>query len=127
MTARFHLRKLAVLGVGCSLLAFAQDRQIRLVYDSDVIEVQAVAPNIVRIHMQPDGKAAARTLVIDPSLQASGVDNIRIERNGAAQTLSSPEMRVVVDDTAQFSIQVQDAGGRTLATVKRDPLPGRGQ
>lgn len=127
VTARFHLRKLAVCWAWCSFLAFAQVPQIRLVHDSDVVEVQAVAPNIVRIHIQPGGKASARTLVIDPSLQPTGVDKVRVDRNGAAQTLSSPEMRVVVDDGPEFSVQVQDARGKTLVTVRRDLQPGRGQ
>jgi alpha-glucosidase len=127
MTARFHLRKLAVLWAGCSLLAFAQDRQIRLVHDSDVVEVQAFAPNIVRIHIEPGGKSSPPTLVIDPRLQPTGVDSVRVDSNGAAQTLNSPEMRVAVNDNPPFAIQVQDARGKTLVTVKSDPQPGRGQ
>jgi len=100
---RFHLQKAAVGWACCSLLALAQDRQIRLVHDSDVVEVQAVAPNIVRIDIEPGGKTSARTLVMNPSLQPTGVDT-RIERNGTAQILSSPEMRVVVDDDPPFSV-----------------------
>lgn len=93
----------------CSLLAFAQGRQIRLVHDSDVVEVEAVAPNIVRFHIEPGGKTSPRTLVIDPSLQTVGLDRVRVDRNGPAQTLSSPEMRVVVIDAPTGSIQVQDS------------------
>lgn len=127
MMARLQLRKLAVLWAGCSLLAAAQDRQIRLIHDSDVVEVEAVAPNVVRIHIEPGGKDSSRTLVMDPSLQPTGIDRVRIDRNGSAPRLSSPEMRVIVDDTPQFSIQVQDARGKTLVTVKSDPQPGRGR
>jgi alpha-glucosidase len=127
VTEHFHLRKLAVCWACCSSLAFSQGSQIRLVHDPDVVEVQAVAPNIVRLHIQPGGKASPRTLVIDPSFQPIGIDKVRVDRNGAAQTLSSPEMRVVVDDGPEFSVQVQDARAKTLVTVKRDPQPGRGQ
>ena len=125
MTARFYLR-MAVCLACCSFLALAQDRQIRLDHDSNVVEVQAVEPNIVRIHIEPDGKVSARTLVMDPSFQPTGAET-RIERNGAAQILSSPEMRVVVNDSPPLSIAVQDARGKTLVTVNDDPRSGRGQ
>ncbi|PWU01446.1 MAG: hypothetical protein C5B51_22765, partial [Terriglobia bacterium] len=64
--------------------------------------------------------------MIDPSFQPIGIDKVRVDRNGAAHTLSSPEMRVVVDDGPEYSVQVQDARGKTLVTVKRDSQPGRG-
>src|SRR5579872_2429277 len=93
----------------CSFLAFAQERQIRLVHDSDVVEGQAVAPNIVRIHIEPGGKTSPRTLAIDPSLQPAGLDLVRVDRNGSSQTLRSPEMKVIVDENPGAIIQVQDA------------------
>jgi len=126
MIGRFHLRGAAVCLACCSTLALAQDRQIRLVRDSDVVEIQAVAPNIVRIHIEPGGKPSARTLVMDPAFQPTGAGT-RIERNGAAQILSSPEMRVVVNENPPFSVEVQDAHGKALVTMKEDPQPGRGQ
>ncbi len=111
----------------CSLPAFAQEQQIRLVHDAVVIEVQAYAPNIVRVYVGPEGKASPRTLVLDPSLKPAGVDSVRIGRSGDVQTLSSPEMKVLVNDNPPFPVEVQDAHGETLVMIRNDSSPsGRG-
>jgi len=81
------------------------------------MEVQAVAPNIVRIHFQPGGKTTPRTLVMDPAFQPAATA-VRLEKNGQAQTLTSSEMKVVVDESGAGSVQVQDGAGKALVTVK---------
>ena len=111
----------AALIVLCTPAAvLAQDPQIHLLHGSDVVDVQAVAPNIVRVHLQPNGKTTPRTLVMDPSFQPVGVDAVHLEKNGAIQTLSSAEMKVIVNDAGPFSVEVQDAGGKTLLTLKNE-------
>ena len=107
-----------------SPLVLAQEPAIRLAHDAEIVEIQAVSPNIVRIHVQPDGKVSPRTLVMDPSLQPAGA--ARFERNGGIQTLSSPEMKVVVTDDPPFSVEVQDQQGKTLVTIRSDSRGGRG-
>jgi alpha-glucosidase len=91
--------------------------QIRVVQGTDVVEVQAVAPNIVRIHFQPGGKTTPRTLVMDPGFQPAAT-SVWLEKNGQAQTLTSSEMKVVVDESGAGSVQVQDGAGKALVTVK---------
>ena len=91
--------------------------QIRVVHGADVVEVQVVAPNIARIHFQPGGKTTPRTLVMDPAFQPVATP-VRLERNGQAQTLTSSEMKVVVDESGAGSVQVQDGAGKALVTVK---------
>lgn len=102
-----------------SLPAFAQQAPIRIAHDSDVVEIQAYAPNIVDIHFEPGGKVTPRTLVMEPSLKPSP-GAVRVEKNGNVQTLSSSEMRVVVHDNPFFSVEVQNGQGKTLVTVKSE-------
>jgi len=117
------LPAIIVCWAAASLRASAQEPQIRLLHGSDVVEVQAVAPNIVRIHLEPDGKVTPRTLVMDPSFQPVDTSAVHREKNGAIQTLTSPEMKVVVNDTPTFSVEVQDPAGKALVTLKNDSGP----
>ena len=125
----FRRGTLAVTGVlflaACSFTALAQEAPIHLVHGADTVDIQPYAGNIVGVHIMPGGKSSPRTLVMDPSLHPTGVEAVRVDKNGAVQTLSSPEMKVVVTDNAPFSIEVQDAQGKTLITLKQD-APGRG-
>src|SRR5271165_4036484 len=98
----------AIVWMAASLPASAQAPPIRIVQGTDVVEVQAVAPNIVRVHFQPGGKTTPRTLMMDPGFQPAAASTVHLERNGEAQTLSSPEMKVVVSGSGAFSVQVQD-------------------
>ena len=99
---------------------------VRIVHDPDVLEVEAVAPNIVRIQLQPGGKTTPRTLVMDPKFQPAGVDKVRQEKKGDTQTIASDEMTVIVDETA-FSVRVLDQSGKTLLTFKKSTGGGRGR
>ena len=104
----------AVICMTASQAALAESPPIRIVHGVDVVEIQAVAPNVVRIHLQPGGKLTPRTLVMDPHFQPAGTDTIRLEKAGETQSLRSPEMRVVVNDSGAFSVQVQNPAGKTL-------------
>ena len=114
-------------GLAACLPMGAQDPQVRILQGADAVEVQAIAPNIVRIHLQPNGQTTARTLVIDPVLRPESTNTVRVEKNGDLQTLSSAEMKVVVNGAAPFSVDVQDASGRTLLTLKSGSSGGAGR
>lgn len=120
------LSVIVVLGVSGCLGLLAQEMPIRLVENSNVVEIQAYAPNIVGIHVEPDGKVTPRTLVMDPSLKPAGGNAVQVERSGAVQTLSSPEMKVVINNSPFFSVQVEDAQGKTLVTLKSNIQTGPG-
>jgi alpha-glucosidase len=100
---------------------------VRIVQGSGAVEVQAVAPNIVRIHLQPTGQATERTLVMDPTFQPAGTDTVLVEKNGSMQTIRSAEMKVVVTGGSPFSVEVQDASGKTLLTLRNDFTGGAGR
>ena len=102
---------------GCCLPALAQQTPIRIVHDSDVVEVQAYAPNVVDIHLEPGGKVTPRTLVMDPSLQPAP-DAVQVEKSADGETLSSPAMKVIVHERPFFSVEVQDPQGHTLVTLQ---------
>jgi alpha-glucosidase len=104
--------------VCAAALSAAGGPEVRIQQGADAVEVQAIAPNIVRIHLQPNGQTTPRTLVMDPSLQAVGTDAVHVEKNGVVQTLSSAEMKVVVNGGNPFSVEVQDGAGKTLLTLK---------
>ena len=74
----------------------AQESRIRVQQGSSVVEVETVAPNIVRVHFQPNGQTTPRTLVMDPSFQPVGASAVHLEKKGAVDTLTSPEMKVTV-------------------------------
>jgi len=125
-TLRYASASSAILLGAAVLPAFAQQPQIRLLHGADVVEIQAYAPNIIGIHVEPGGKTSARTLVMDPSLQPKP-DTMRMDRSGVVQTLTSADMKVIASESPQFSIEVQDGQGKMLVTLKSDPQPGRGQ
>jgi len=107
------------LWTAASLPIWAVSPGIRIVHDSDVLEVEAVAPNIVRVHFQPAGKVTPRTLVMDPAFQPVGADAVHQDKNGAIQTLYSDQMKVIVNEGA-FTVQVQDASGKAIVTFRKD-------
>ncbi len=127
--SRWIYRNAVLLGIlalpTAGLLTGAEEPKVRILQGSDAVEVQAIAANIVRIHLQPNGQATPRTQMMDPSLQPVALDGIQVEKTGAVQKLSSGEMTVVVNDATPFSVEVKDASGQTLVTVKND-AGGRG-
>src|SRR5580692_4557005 len=86
-----------VAGPSACLLMGAGESQVRILQGTDAVEVQAIAPNIVRIHLQPNGQTTSRTLVMDPALQPVNINTVHVEKSGHVQTLASDEMKVVVN------------------------------
>lgn len=105
----------------------AEESQLRILQGADAVEVQAIAPNIVRIHLQPNGQTTARTLVMDPALRPVGTDSVHLQRNGDVQTLSSSEMKVAVNGANPYSVEVRDAGGKVLLTLSNGLGGGAGR
>jgi hypothetical protein len=117
---KWFFAKAALFAILTWPLIGAEAPPLRIVQGSGAVEVQEVAPNIVRIHFQPTGKATDRTLMMDPAFQPAGKDVV-VEKSGSAQTLRSPEMRVVAGGTP-LSVEVQDATGKTLLKLSGTTL-----
>ncbi len=76
------------------------------------IEVEAIAPNIVRVYIQPQGVHSSRTIVMDPAFHPQIVRTARRKGN----TLELPAMSVVVTDELSPSVRIKDAEGGTLVS-----------
>lgn len=88
---------------------------LRITQNADVVEVEAVAPNIVRVHVEVAGQSTPRTLVMDPSFQPQ--DTAGFKKVGDADVLISPQMSVSVHEGPPMEMQVNDAEGNVLLTL----------
>jgi alpha-glucosidase (family GH31 glycosyl hydrolase) len=122
MIMKSFLAKAALFAIIACPLIGAGTPPVRIVQGPGAVEVQALAPNIVRVHFQPTGKVTDRTLMMDPSLQPAGTDAVVVEKSGSGQTLRSPEMQVVVAGRTPFSVEVQDASGKMLLKLRGTTL-----
>ena len=94
---------------------------VKLSLGSSRLDVQILENQVVRVHVEPDGKSTPRTLVMDPHprlRQPSAVT--RSERNGV-YTLSTPALAVRIAETKPYSITFLDAAGQPLLR-SLDPL-----
>ena len=84
----WFLAKAALFAITTWLLIGAEAPALLIVQGTGAVDVQSVAPNIVRIHFQPAGEVTDRTLMMDPSLQPARSDAVVAEKSGSGQTLS---------------------------------------
>ncbi|MFZ1937818.1 MAG: TIM-barrel domain-containing protein [Terracidiphilus sp.] len=87
---------------------------VELARGSSLLDVQILENGVVDVHALPDGTSTSRTLVIDPHpalRQPSTVD--RSEKNGY-YTLSTPGMKVQVQEASPNRITFFDSAGRQL-------------
>jgi alpha-glucosidase len=122
MITKSLVAKAALFAVVAWPLIGAGTPPVRITQGSAAVEVQAVAPNIVRVHFQPTGQVSSRTLMMDPAFQPAGTDAVIIEKNGSGRTLSSPEMKVILSGGTPLSVEVQDANGKTLLKLRGTTL-----
>jgi len=83
---------------------------VHITSGADVLDVEEIAPNILHVHIQPDGQTSPRTLVIDPGLKASGT---RIQSNTATSTFSTTQMTVSVLQS-RVRISITKSNGERL-------------
>jgi len=91
-----------------------QAQQIRIAHGKDVVEVEAVSANIVRVHVEPVGISTPRTPVMDPALLPDTPSAARLEESVSSKTLTSAVMRVEVSDTSSLTLQIFDAQNKLL-------------
>jgi len=117
---------LIFLGVvaGRSTLLAAADKHVstipngyQLVLDAGVLEVQAIAPNILRVDVKPGNRKDDRTPSLDPSLAVT-ISDLKLGKKSLV--LRTPKMTVNVDAGLIPAVTVADASGALL--LERDPL-----
>ncbi|HEX3967431.1 MAG TPA: TIM-barrel domain-containing protein [Edaphobacter sp.] len=97
-----------------STVLWGQSR-IRITHGNDIVEVEAVTPNIVRVHVELGGRSTPRTLVMDPAFKAQGLSAILQEAENPA-TLTSPQMSITIKEEPTVDVGVEDSAGRVLLT-----------
>jgi alpha-glucosidase len=90
--------------------------------DSGLVELQAVLPNVIRVHFRPGNIAGSvRTLVMDPAFKPVKMGEFK--RGAAGFSLRTPAIQVSGETVGSSlaALQFKDATGRHLVTVL-DPL-----
>jgi alpha-glucosidase len=87
---------------------------IKVVRGHDILEISAVADNVVRIHVNHAGKPSVRTAVIDPHLSATAGLDVTVRRDGEYDVLRTSRLKLTVMRRAAASIAIYDANGREL-------------
>ncbi len=118
---------IAVWGIGFTGLAAAQhgsavsrqaDGVVVASMDGGSVELQAVLPNVIRVHIRPGAiPASRRTLVMDPAFRPAKLG--KFTHTGAGFRLRAPGITVsgeVLRD-AGAALRFDDATGRQLVTV----------
>ena len=121
----------AYCALGCVGVGAAQDRPaavkrvdgvISVSSDSGSVEIQAVMPNIIRVHLLPGNiEASTRTLVMDPEFHAARLG--KLKRGPAGFSLRTPEIQVSAEQMGSTlsALRFDDGAGKQLVTVL-DPL-----
>jgi len=86
-----------------------------------VIELQMIAPDILRVDAEPQGKASPRTLVIDPSLETSGGRHMNVSPAANSVRFASPQLQAAFTCSPKPSLVVRDGSGKKLVE-QQDPL-----
>lgn len=95
-------------------------RSVLLSSSGGNIDVEILAPNLLRIDVQPDGRRSLRTLVIDPNLKAADIPvSVRVE--GSSAQIVAPEIRASITCGSPVTISVSDSG-QNLLVEQVDPF-----
>jgi alpha-glucosidase len=90
------------------------DRGVHITSSAGGMDVEMIAPNILRIDIRPMGKTSPRTPVVDPALQSTAVPGLAIRSDRAKTTLQTQKMVATVARSSPFAISVTDATGKVL-------------
>ncbi|MFC5524737.1 TIM-barrel domain-containing protein [Rhodanobacter ginsengisoli] len=88
---------------------------LNLPLDGGRLTVAFIAPNVVRVHYLPDGKAGAPSLVIDPRASLTPLANVKVDDDAEAITLGTGRATLRWH-RHDGTLQLSDADGRTLLT-----------
>ncbi|MGC1781458.1 MAG: TIM-barrel domain-containing protein [Acidobacteriaceae bacterium] len=93
----------------------------RVTSNAGTIDLEMLAPNILRVDVQSDGKTSPRTLVMDPDLKPAENFQVSIRKNGESLFIGAPGLRVSITCASPLRISVFDVAQRKLVE-QIDPL-----
>lgn len=85
------------------------------------IEVEMLAPDLLRVAIHPGGKISPRTLVMDPGLKAAELTGIDVKEDPQTVVVQSQKMRVSLTRSMPITLEVLDAKGNEIIR-QADPL-----
>ena len=121
------LSALAVLGFGaCILLGqdlntvngslVTTERGVHVTSIDGAMDVEVIAPCILRIDIQPGGKSSPRTPVLNPMLKPAPIPGLTILSDGSATVLRTEKMVAKMAHSSPFAISVSDTAGNELVS-----------
>jgi len=102
------------------------NRGVRIETRAGELNVEIIAPNVLRIDVRPGGKTSPRTPVLDPAFQPEVVPEITVENTGAGGAVAANLHPPVVDpavppEAAPDSKSKNTEVGAAVATILRTP------
>ncbi len=106
-------------GIGKLDQLVVEDARLTLRAGRDSLTVQAVEPNILRVHYHPNGAASPRTQVLDPDRTWSNNVPAKIETGADPITISTDAMLVKISKDP-VRLNICDKDGHELLAEPRD-------
>ncbi len=93
--------------------AQAADGTLTLSHGPDLIAIDFVTPNTVRVHAMPQGRSSPVSVVIDPTAKQTPLSDVKTSTRGAVTTLSTAQASLRWD-AASGNLQLANAAGQVL-------------
>lgn len=97
------------------------DNGVEVTAGRSVLDVTVLEDGVVDVHVRPEGQSSERTLVMDPHAKLRAPGFVHAADRHGVYTLTSPGVRVQIEETAPYSITFEDGDGRQLLKSD-DPL-----
>jgi alpha-glucosidase len=110
---------LAALVLTLSASVAAPADSVHVERGQEVMDIAAIADNVVRVHVYKAGKPGVRTPVIDPKLVATPI-SAEVQREGETTVFKTAKLKLTVTGSPA-AITVYDAAGHKLFS-QRDPI-----
>jgi alpha-glucosidase len=94
---------------------------IEIADGSSLLDVRILENGLANVHVRPDGKETARTLVIDPHPVLRAASTITRAEHDGIYSLSTPGMSVQIEEVKPYRIAFLDSAGYQLL-LSDDPF-----
>lgn len=87
---------------------------IEVISGPSQLEVQVLENRTIRVHVRPNGQSTPRTLVMAPHPSLHAPSSVHESGQNDICTLSTPAIRVQIEENAPYTIRFENAAGREL-------------